>query len=266
MRAAVALARAHWLSAASYRVGTLLSFASLLAVLVPVYFIAGAIQPVLADDIATQGGEYFAFLVVGMIAFSFLTTSVTTLPATVRSSLSTGTLEALLATPSPPHELLAGLLGSPFAWTIARAGVLAAGAALMGADFAWMRLPMALLVLALLVVAHLPFGIGAAALVLAFRTAGPFPQGVIVLSALLGGVYYPTQVIPSWIQGVSAFLPLTYGLRALRMTLLEGAPARLVLGDVLVLACFAAVLLGLSALAFSLALRHARRSASLAQY
>ena len=39
---------------------------------------------------------------------------------------------------------------------------------------------------------------------------------MLAASTLLGGVYYPTTVIPSWLASASEFVPLGYGLRALR--------------------------------------------------
>ena len=122
------------------------------------------------------------------------------------------------------------------------------------------------LLIVLLILAHLPFGIIASALVISFRTDVSVPRAIIFFSALLGGVYYPTRVIPAWIQDVSAVLPLTYGLRALRRVVLEGATLSMVALDVIVLTLFAAGLLAVSALAFSLGMRYARRAGSLAQY
>ena len=72
MREVVAMAKASWLAAASYRINMLFSLGGLLATVVPLYFVAGAIQPIVADSIKTEGGQYFAFLLVGMIATSFL--------------------------------------------------------------------------------------------------------------------------------------------------------------------------------------------------
>jgi len=114
--------------------------------------------------------------------------------------------------------------------------------------------------------AHLPFGLFGAALVLWFRTTGPLPKGVLAASGLLGGVYYPTQVIPAWLHTASAGLPLTYGLRSLRRVLLDGAPFSAVAGDLAILAAFATVLLALGAWTFDRALRDARRTGTLAQY
>ena len=125
---------------------------------------------------------------------------------------------------------------------------------------------LSLLILMLIILAYLPFGLLAAALQLAFRTAGPLPSAVLIASSLLGGVYYPTQVIPSWIQRVSEAVPLTYGLRALRETLLEGASFRAVMPDVATLVGFVLLLTALSLFALSEALHYARRSGTLAQY
>ena len=99
-----------------------------------------------------------------------------------------------------------------------------------------------------------------------FRTTGPLPQGVLIASGMLGGVYYPTHVIPSWIERISDVMPLTYGLRALRRTLLDGAPLSAVASDLAVLAGFIVVLSVAAAIAFRAALGHARRAGTLAQY
>jgi len=82
----------------------------------------------------------------------------------------------------------------------------------------------------------------------------------------LGGVYYPTHVMPSWLPRLSDAIPLTYGLRALRMTLLEGIPFSAVIPDVATLIGFVLVLTALSLFALTEALHYARRSGTLAQY
>src|SRR5690606_31088808 len=104
------------------------------------------------------------------------------------------------------------------------------------------------------------------AMMLAFRTTGPLPQLVLYVTVFLGGVYYPTQVIPSWIQTVSAYVPASYGLRALRRVLLQGAGLREVLPDVIALSTFCAILSIVGVIALKLSLLYARRTGSLAQY
>jgi ABC-2 type transport system permease protein len=266
MTAALALMRAGWLSAVSYRVGMALSLGGLLVTVVPLYFVAHALQPVMADSIRGQGGEYFAFVLVGMVAFNFLGPALNALPGAVSSGIRSGTLEAMLGTPAPLPSLLGGLVAYDLTWAAVRAAVLAAAGAALGARLAPEALLPALVVMALIVAAHLPFGLMGAALVLAFRTPGPLPRLVLAASVLLGGVYYPTEVIPGVLRAASSAMPLTYGLRALRGLLLEGAPPAAVAGDVAVLAAFAAALLAAGALVFAAALRYARGAGTLAQY
>jgi ABC-2 type transport system permease protein len=101
---------------------------------------------------------------------------------------------------------------------------------------------------------------------LAFRTTGPLSSVVLILSGLLGGVYYPTNVIPEGIQKLSLAVPLTYGLRALRRTLLEGMPFSAVAPDVITLLGFVVLLTSVGLLVLTEALHYARRAGTLAQY
>lgn len=266
MRAAVALVLAGWRTAKSYRLELMFSLGGLLLSVVPTYFVAGALQPTMAEAIEAEGDQYFGFLIVGMVAFSLLSTAVNRLPGALSSAVRTGTLEAVFGTPARFPTILAGFTGYGFVWSFARNTLLFLAGWVLGAEYVWSQIPGAVLVLGMIVLAHLPFGIVAAASYLVFRTSGPLPKGVIALSGLLGGVYYPTHVIPSWIEHLSAAFPLTYGLRALRLTLLEGQAFRTVMGDLLILTLFTVALLAGSLTIFAAALRYGRRNGSLAQY
>lgn len=266
IRGAVALTRAGWRSGLSYRVRTLISVASILVTVLVVYFVSSALQPTMAASIRDQGGVYFGFLIMGMVTYSLVGWAVHELPNSLGSGIRTGTLEALFATPTRLPELLAGLTGYGLLWTVFRNGVLLGAALVLGMGISWSHVATGAAVLFLIVLAYVPIGLLAGASVVAFRTSGPLPEIVTTGSALLGGVYYPTHVIPSWIQHLSGVIPLTYGLRALRETLLEGRSLYAVRGDLLALLAFLVVLSLVGVVAFVAALRYARRSGTLAQY
>jgi len=114
--------------------------------------------------------------------------------------------------------------------------------------------------------AHLPVAIITAAMVLAFRTRGPLPQLLMMASAFLGGVYYPATAIPGWLQTLSAFIPMTYGLSALRAVLLDGRSITTVWQELSILLTFTVIALAVSIALFQAALRYARRAGNLAQY
>ena len=266
MRSVLALMRASFLSAASYRLGIVLSVTGLLASFIPLYFISGALQPVVQRSIQLEGGHYFGFLIVGMSATFMLTAAVTSVPASLAGNIASGTLEALFVTRTPLYQILLGMVGYSLAWNTLRSLLLIAGAAVIGVHISWSAAPLVAGIMALMIVAYFAIGLFAGALVLVFRTSGPLTSAVIGASGLLGGVYYSTSVIPSWLQSLSAAVPLTYALRGIRMLLLGGAPASQVMGDVADLAIFAAGLLSVSIAVFVAALRHARATGTLSQY
>jgi ABC-type multidrug transport system permease subunit len=243
-----------------------ISIASLALTVVPVFFIGGALQGLMGPKIAGQGDQFFAFLLVGTVALSLVTAAVSTLPGAVGSGISSGFFEMLLMSPARRTSLLVGLSAYGILWTILRGLLTLAAGWLLGARIAWGSLPGALLILIVIVATHWAIGVIGTALILAYRTMGPLPQGVLVLSALFGGTYYPTHVIPSWLQNLAAFTPLAYGLRALRGVLLEGKSLMAVGHDLLILLAVCAALLAAAAFAFGAALRHARRVGSLNLY
>jgi len=266
MRGIFALTRASWQTLSSYRVQMLLAFAGLLTTVVPLYFISGALQPIMANAIKSQGGQSFGFLVVGLTVATLITVAVSSLPSAVSAGISSGVLEAMLATPTSTPALLAGLGAFDMLWALFRQLIFVTVAWLLGANLLPAQALPGLAVLGLIILAHIPIGLIGASLVLAFRTAGPLPKAVLMVSAFLGGVYYPTTVIPSWLQSISAFLPLTYGLRALRQVVLEGAPLAAVAPDLLALAFATVMLSAVGIAAITAGFRYARRNGTLAQY
>ena len=266
MRKVLAIVRANWLTALSYRLETFFTFLGIFVAIIPVYFVSHALQPLMATSIRSEAPEYFGFLMVGWVAFSFANTSVNALPGALGGEISTGSFEALLGTPTPLVTLLTGMIGQAMSMNVIRATVIVLFGCLFGLNIVWSSALAGAGILLMIILSYLPFGIFAAALILGFRTTGPFPTVVLTGSALLGGVYYPTQVIPSWIERLSVLVPLKYGLKSLRRTLLDGAPLSASLADLGVLAGLTCVGLALSLLAFSLALRYSKKAGTLAQY
>lgn len=261
-----ALTIAHWQALRTYRMQTLLSIVGLLLGIVPLYFVANAVQPIMAGSIAAEGGSAFGFLVIGLATFMLVSVAITALPQVTSDRIGSGVLEALLATPTSTAELFIGLNAFDLLFSALRASLLFAAAAVLGARFAPGALLPAAAILILIVTAHIPFGLIGAAMVIAFRNPGPLPKIIMMLSGLLGGVYYPTSVVPSWLQSVSEILPLSHGLRALRRVLLQHAPLSSVAPDLFALIVANVLLFLVAILAIGAALRYARIHGTLAQY
>ncbi len=178
----------------------------------------------MADVIRGQGDQYFAFLVVGLIAFNVVSSTVYALPGGLQTATSTGTLEALLATPTSVTALLPVCPATRCCSRCCASCVMLVAAGCLGARVAWLQLGASLPIVALIVLAHLP---------IAIITAGDgarVPDPRATAAARAAGVDVSRRrVLPDDGDGfragsrsISAFLPLTYGLTALRAVLLEG--------------------------------------------
>ncbi len=267
MRTMAALLRASWLTQVSYRVQTAMTFLTLWVTVVPVYFFSRALQPLMADAIRGEGDGYFTFMLSGAVAITVVSTCVTALPAAVQGGIGSGFFESLLMTRASRGAIAAGIGAYPILWALFRGFLMLLAGAAFGARFHASGVLPALLIVGLLVVVHWAIGLIAAAMIVAWRTAGPLATAVVVASTLLGGAYYPPQRIPiPWIQDLSVVVPLQYGLRALRRVLFGGAPFADVMGDVVVVAAFAVVLTALGYGAFLGALSYARRRGSLSYF
>ena len=266
MRSALALIRVTFLTAASYRLAMIISVAGLALQIVPTYYIGHTLDPFMAPAIKGQGSDYFGFLVVGTIAYLLLAASVDSLPRAFERGISTGTLELIFSTPSPVPALLVGLTGYEIMWATARAVVVLTAAALFGFHAHWAMIPAATVILGLLVATYFGIGMIAGAMIIAYRRTASLQTIVIVGSALLGGVSYPPSLIPWWARGLSPFVPMTYGLRAVRRLVIDGQGITRVLADVGILGIFCIVFLGLGSIAMTHALRRARAEGTLSQY
>jgi ABC-2 type transport system permease protein len=261
-----ALLLASWRAARSYRLRLAMSIGALAISVLPMWYAASALQGLMADKIRGEGSQYPPFLIVGMIVYGLLMVMVNALPNALSGGIANGSLEALLATKIKTPELLLGMFSYDLCWALLRALVILVTAALLGARFAWDHALAAIPVLVLILLAYVPFGLMAAASVLAFRTAGPFPQIVLILSGLLGGAYFPTKVIPDMVQYVSKVVPLTYGLRSLRAVLLDGQSLVSVSRDITILIGMTLLLFATAILVLDVTLRHVRRGGGLSQY
>jgi ABC-2 type transport system permease protein len=265
-RAVFALMHAGWRTALSYRLRFAQAIVGASLAVVPLFFVAGAMQSTMAKTVANEGGDFFAFLVVGFVVLSMVSACVDLLPQQVGGDIGNGFFEALLGVPAGTPSVLLGLVSYALAFTFARGCIMILVAGALGAHFAFARLPEVILIVALLTIAHLGIGVLATAAVVAFRTTFNLPQYVMMASSFLGGVYWPTSVLPSWIYRVSEALPISYGLRAFRHAALEGQPLTAIANDVLTLAAYGGFLLTSGALALMLALAYARRRGTLSQY
>ncbi len=251
----------------SYRFATALAFIELLSGLLIYFFIDRLFGQEVVGYLKPYGVGYFAYVLLGLALFSFMGTGISGLAAQVSWEQIMGTLEAVLATPLRPTGLALGLS----LWGVLYAcgemvGYLVLGAFLFGAPVGNTNLLSVVVILVLAVVSFNSLGLLAASIIVIFKRGNPvawFFQGV---AGLLGGVYFPVEVLPDWLEALSALIPVTYAVRGLELAVYQGASISTLWGEILPLAFLAAVLLPLGLFSFSASIRQAKRAGSLAHY
>lgn len=253
---------------ASYRFSTALQLAGIFFSLVVWFFISSAVAVKDGSAIQEYSDNYFDFVVIGIAVAGYVTVSLSGFASHIREAQISGTLEALLVTPTSIPTLVIGSTVGNYAGATARLlGLLAFAGTIFQVPIFWSSLPAAALVLLLTVVAFSGIGLLSASFVMVFKRGDPLAQAVAWFSMLLGGVYFPTRSVgePA-LESLAEWLPLTPALKALRFLLLRGESLAGVSDLVLRLALMAVVLLPAGLLAFNAGVRHARRSGSLTHY
>lgn len=207
---------------------------------------------------------YFAFAAVGIVVGAVLDATSSSVGYRIREEQVTGTLEAVSTTPVTALELCLGLVGFPFFFASARAGLyLVVAAILMNLDLtntSWVGLG---LVFVATGAAVAPIGILAGAAVLVMKRGHVISGILVFLMTILGGMVFPVSVLPDWLQPLSVVVPLRYSFDGARQALFAGTGWE---DDVLVLLAAAAILWPLAVLLFSKAGARARRAGSLSEY
>jgi ABC-2 type transport system permease protein len=80
---------------------------------------------------------------------------------------------------------------------------------------------------------------------------------------LFSGVYFRIEILPQWMQTVSAFSPGTYILNGVRAGLMDGVPVNELIGDLWPLVIMAIVLIPLGVWMFGRAEKYAKRTGKL---
>ncbi len=231
------------------------------------YFLGELVNGLDLRGLRAYGGDYFAFVLIGLAMRGYFSTALNGFSQSIRTEQTTGTLEAMLTTPARLESLIFGAAGWAYLMTTLQLGLyLGLGAALGRLHLAQANLGEAALTLALSLVTYSSLGVLAASFIMLYKRGNPVTWIFQAVSDFLGGMYYPVEVLPSLLQAAAAFLPVTYSLRAMRLSLLQNAPWSALWPDLGALAGFALLSLPLGAAAFRYAVRRARVEGSLVGY
>jgi ABC-2 type transport system permease protein len=187
---------------------------------------------------AITGGEsdpaavsrFVLYLLVGTITWRFLGLIFEQMGETIAWERWEGTIESTFMAPVPRLTHLLGMCGA----TLVRAlgfsvAILAAVALFVPVDLSHANVASALVLLATGAVAFIGLAIGSSVFPLLWTEKGLQMAYIVQAVVLLvSGVYYPTTVLPGWMQALSVISPATYVIQGMRDALLDGADFALI--------------------------------------
>jgi len=251
----------------SYPLAFVMRWGGILVNLATIYFLGKLVSGAVLPQLVPYGGSYFPFVLLGLALAGFQGVALTAISNNVLNGMNTGTLEAMLVTPTSLSTIV--FASTLYQFSVALLEILlylGFGFMFFGMSLSQANLPATAVLLVLALLSHLPIGILSAGFILIFKRGDPVTLILGHVSALLGGVYFPLQVLPQWVQNVAQFLPFTHALEGLRQAVLNGKGLGELGTQVAILGAFAVVLLPLSLAFFAWTVRQAKRLGTLSQF
>ena len=235
----------------------------------PVFFLGQAFSSDgQARGFAAYSGtdDYMSFILIGIVLSNFIFAVFWGMGYSLKIDMDSGVLEANWLAPVPRLLLLIGRTFANLITTgIMSAVMLTLAALLFGFNPGGSLLTASLIAVPMLVGLY-GFGFAFAALVLVLREANTLVDVSSFLVQLFTGTNFPIQALPRWMLPVAMMLPLTYGLDAIRGTVL-GTRTLLPLGlEIGLLIGFMFAMLALGWAAFNALERRVRRRGTLGSH
>jgi len=226
-------------------------------------FIGAGVEGVSGVKVDTE--RLMTFLLVGALIWSYLSVLFDVLSETVSWERWEGTIEYTFMSPSSRVTHLLGMGLYAVIYGIAQIAImLVAVSFFFELDLSNANYWGALVVLAVCSVSLVGFGIVAAVLPLLSPEKGQQVSYIVSsLLLLVSGVYYPVDVLPSWMQAIATVSPVTYALEGSRAALLEGAGVAELWGSIWPLLIMGVVFVPLGLYVFHLGERYAKRTGKL---
>lgn len=201
---------------------------------------------VTTEGIVEGTTTYFDFIAPGMIAMTVMMSVMTGLPAAISQEKELGTLDGIMVA---PINRLSVILGKTIAQTLRGllqgVIILALAVGLFGVTIHGSLL----LVFGLLLLGVFSFvglGIVLTSLAKDQETATMMMTTLMIPMMFLGGVMFPVQQMPWFMQVISKFLPLTYAADALRKVMVLGAGIPAISTELTILIVFGAVMIAIA--------------------
>lgn len=258
----VAVVQRDWRLFKSYRTRALATLANAFFSLTLFYYLSRLVTV----QSFGSADAYFAFVVIGIVILAVFQSTVS-ISGALRGELLMGTFERMVVAPLGAMTSIVAMMVFPLLMALT-SGVASLVFATLVFDMSvqWETAVLALPIGVLGALSFAPFGVLLAASVVVLKQSVSGVGWVVALMSLVSGVYFPPALLPDWIEWTSSAQPFTPAVDLMRHLLVGTPTSDPAAVQLLTIVGFAVVLLPLSLVALSAALRHAQRRGTITEY
>lgn len=252
--------------ASSYRLAFILEIGYSVFILTLLYFISSMVKPD-TRGLDPFGGDFFLYVTVGFGFYQYFHLSLTQFSRAVQREQVTGCLESMISTRTRPEvsilmSSLYGLLSNLVHLIL----VFGFAVILFGVNLPSINLLAASTAFVLAVGFFMGLGILSAAFIVVLKKGDPITWILTSANFVIGGAFFPVDLMPDWMQHISRFVPTTYALDALRRSLIIGENVSSLRKPLIILAATALVVVPLGVVVLRRAVRRAKAEGTLVFY
>jgi ABC-2 type transport system permease protein len=173
----------------------------------------------------------------------FMMITLMSVTGTILDARKSGVWYRMLSTPVSRIEVLGGYLLSFFLIGWIQFGILMGVSSLLF-GVSWGNLFGHLVLVSALLMCVIGLGLFIGGLVRTTEQQTALGNIVIVSTCMLGGIYWPLEIVPEFMQKIAEFVPQTWAMKGFTELVARGGTALDIMGSVAVLLAFAVVFLG----------------------
>jgi ABC-2 type transport system permease protein len=259
-----AFLKRDFLSEISYRLAFIMQVGGMFFSILAFYFMTKMMDP--ASE-GLDGIPPFDYLLIGLAFQFYFSTALYSFSAKIRSEQLLGTLEAMLVSPTPTSMVIFSSATWDFTYGAIRVLIYLLFATLVfGVQLQVVSVTALALGVLLTLLSSAGLGILSASFILYFKRGDPINFLLSATTTFFGTVFFPVEQLPGSIRFVSDYLPITWSLRIVRGSLLQGRSFGDLQRELAMLGVLTLILLPMGLFCSRFAIRKAKREGTLIQY
>lgn len=215
---------------------------------IPVNETLAAIKPytVEVESLIATEPSYFQFVAPGIMAMVVMMSLMTGLPHAISYEKDTGTLDGMLVAPIRRLSIILGKVLAQTSRGMLQGLIILILAILLFGVTIYGNILLVFFIMFLAVFSFVGLGI----LITSFsdkeETASMMMMTLMFPMMFLGGVFFPIEQMPGFMQTISQFLPLTYATSALRKVMILGAGIDSIMTEIMFMLAFGLIFLAVA--------------------